>query len=305
MTKRADLSARFVVLQLPMSKIFLLSAIFLSCLALREVQAQCSDAGLCTIGGIHDLDRYTDGRVSIVYQFGKSPKEDSMTYHTIRISEQFEFIPGSVGKFILPLNLQDGPLGTVKGIGDLLLAYEQRVFNFNDRRMLLEVGVKIATALQNVDSLPQKYQSGLGTNDLLFNAEYRAKWYFLSVGYQQPFGRSTNYEQLKRGPDLALRLGYYNTFGKFNLTSELIAVKRFGTASIAYVPQPGETDPPEFVDVPNSDPFQLNASVESIYVANKAFQVSAGVAFPFLKREFNIDGLARSVTAKVGFHYTH
>lgn len=288
-----------------MSKIFLLSAIFLSCLALREVKAQCSDAGLCTIGGIHDLDRYTDGRVSIVYQFGKSPKEDSITYHTIRISEQYEFMPGSVGKFILPFNLQDGPLGTVKGIGDFMLAYEQRVFNFNDRKMLLELGVKIATALQNVDSLPQKYQSGLGTNDLLFNAEYRAKWYFLSVGYQQPFGRSTNYEQLKRGPDLAFRLGYYNTFGKFNLSGELIAVKRFGTASIAYVPQPGEADPPEFVDVPNSDPFQLNASVESIYVANKAFQVSAGVAFPFLKREFNIDGLARSVTAKVGFHYTH
>ena len=288
-----------------MNKIFLLLAIFLSCFALAEANAQCSDAGLCTMGGIHDLDKYSDSRVSVVYQFGKSPKEDSITYHTIRISEQYEFLPGSVAKFILPLNLQDGPLGTVKGIGDFILGYEHRLFTINDSKMLLEVGLKIATAIQNVDSLPQKYQSGLGTNDLLFNAEYREKWYFLSVGYQHPFGRSTNYEQLKRGPDIAIRLGYYNTIDKLNFTGELIAVKRFGTASIAYVPQPGETDPPEYVDVPNTDPFQLNASVESIYVANKAFQVSAGVAFPFLKRDFNIDGLARSVTAKVGFHYTH
>jgi hypothetical protein len=270
-----------------------------------EVFAQCSDAGLCTVGGIHDLEKYSDGRVSLVYQFGKSPKEDSITYHTIRITEQYEFLRGSVAKFILPFNMQYGQLGTVLGVGDLIIAYEQRMYELNDSKILLEIGAKIATALQNVDSLPQKYQSGLGTNDLLLNAEYRAKWYFLSIGYQQPFGRSTNYEQLKRGPDLAVRIGYYNTFDKFNLTGELIAVKRFGTASIVYVPQPGETQPPEYVDVPNSDPFQLNASVESIYVVNKVFQVSAGFAFPFFKRDFNIDGLARSITAKIGFHYSH
>lgn len=289
-----------------MKKLLLLASLATFILSPTRLLAQCSDAGLCTYGTVHDIDKSAHGRLGIVYQIGKSPKEDSITYHTLRISEQVEFLPGSVAKLILPLNIQDGPLGTVSGFGDVMIGYEYRIKDFYQNRMLLDVGFKIASALQNVDSLPQKYQSGLGTNDIFLNVEYRADAYFLSLGYQQPLSRSTNYEHLKRGPDLVSRAGYFTTFDKLVLSGELIAIKRFGTASISYVPKPGDSEPyPEYEDVPNSDPFQLNAAVEGTYKFSQSFEMTAGTAIPFLKREFNIDGLARSITAKVGIHFNH
>jgi hypothetical protein len=265
---------------------------------------QCSDAGICTLSGMKHLEKNEVGLVGLNYVSGKSPSTYSMTFHSIRFISEREFIENFEVKILIPFNVQSGPLGNVAGIGDLMLSLQLTLTNVYDASLVLEGGMKFATAKQNVDSLPQRYQSGLGTNDILLNATYSKGGFHVGVGIQQPLDRSSNYEQLKRGRDIAVRVGYEKTFDAFGLNVALVAVTGNGQ-SIKHVSSPPMPTTTPYEAVPNSDQFQVNLAVDAKYVLSERMSLTLGAALPFLKREVNIDGLSRSFTLSAGLYVTY
>lgn len=264
--------------------------------------SQCSDAGICTLSGMRHLEKHEQGLLGLNYNFGKSPKADSLTFNSIRFISEYEFIENNRVKLLIPFNFQKGPLGRVAGLGDFILSFEHIITDLNDRTFVVEAGMKFATAKQNVDSLPQRYQNGLGTNDLLLNATYSVKGVHIGLGLQHPFGRSANFEGLKRGTDLSLRMGYGKTYDAFGFDASIIAVKSFGLQSIA--DRQGAVFIP-YIDVPNSDQFQVNLAIDGKYSLSETVSVTVVAAIPFLKREINVDGLSRSFTLSAGIYVTY
>jgi hypothetical protein len=80
------------------------------------------------------------------------------------------------------------------------------------------MGAKLAAGEVNSSNLPQAYQSGLGTNDMLDGVTYTIDNYSAGAAVQIPFGRSGNAAtRLKRGSDLMLRFGYTHPLDQISI----------------------------------------------------------------------------------------
>jgi hypothetical protein len=275
-------------------RIFLLATCALFFLT-TQLNAQCSDAGICTIGsgGGHQ-----EHRVGARYLLGKSGKEDDLTFHTFEVEGRISLFENSGITLILPWSSISGPLGSTTGIGDLILLWDQRLIAESGGGLSAQLGAKLATGVSNGDNLPQAYQPGLGTNDVLLGASYETDPWVFAIGYQISRGRSDNaITRLKRGDDLLGRVGYKTALESVGLSLEMLAIKRLQLSSVR---DTSASDPETFVDVPESDQFQLNALASMQWAFAGRFNLRAFAAIPLLKREVNVDGLTRSVTLSIG-----
>ncbi len=102
---------------------FALLVIFMNSTILR---AQCSDAGACVIG--HRLQS-PKHQVGITYVFGKSGKNDDLTFHTTRLEGEFSLFDRSRLSVEIPYSSQSGTLGTVSGIGDPIIVWNQALYH--------------------------------------------------------------------------------------------------------------------------------------------------------------------------------
>lgn len=266
-----------------------------------ENYAQCSDAGICSIGG-HSMEKESKSifDISVAYKFGASGKDDDVQFHALQLNGSYNVFDNSSVQFALPFNIQSGPLGDVNGIGDLILSWKQKLFSDESSSFDASLGVKLATGDDNKDNLPQVYQSGLGANDILFAVNYSYDKFSVGAGYQLAGGRNENYYRLERGDDLILRAGYQLYFDQISIIPQILFIKRLAKSSILDTTTTQET----FVEVENSDQTQLNLLVLTNYQASNNFSLFFDFAVPFIKREVNVDGLTRAFSASLGVKFS-
>jgi hypothetical protein len=208
-----------------------------------------------------------------------------------------EITEGGSLSISIPLNSQSGPLGSVPGIGDLTVVWNQTLSSSQSWVFAIQAGAKIALADVNAENLPQAYQSGLGTNDVLLGLQAQVSDWNFAVAYQLSSGRSENAAtRLKRGDDLLLRGGYAVMVSDVRLAGEVLAIKRLQASNVIISAGPPET----FGDVPNSDQAQINLVARGSYPVSETLEAGILVALPMLKRDVNVDGLTRSLSLSAG-----
>ncbi len=277
---------------------FVISIILVSAGFHKSVNfAQCSDAGICQIGG-HSMEHETKYffDISASYKFGYSGKDDGVQFHAVQLNGNYNLFDNSFVQFSLPYNIQSGPLGDVNGIGDLILSWKQKIFSDDNSSFDVSLGVKLATGDDDQKNLPQVYQSALGANDILFALNYSYDKLNIGAGYQLAGKRNKNIFRLERGDDLLLRGAYSFRFEEFSITPQLLFIKRLAKSGILDTTTTQET----FVKAENSDQAQLNLLVLTNYQVSNNFSLFFDFAVPFIKREVNVDGLTRAFSASVG-----
>jgi hypothetical protein len=263
-----------------------------------KIIAQCSDAGVCSVG--HTMSDNNDNilNVNVGYKFGSSGKEDDVKYHSFQLGAIYNVFEKTSLQMSMPYNIQSGPLGDVNGIGDLLISVTHNFISDNNSSLSASIGAKFATGEDNADNLPMAYQSGLGSNDILFALNYTYQDIGFGVGYQLAGGRNNNVIKLERGDDLLVRAAYNLLLDKFTITPQLLFIKRLAKSSILDTTSMTSSD--SFIEVDNSDQAQLNLLTVVRYQIDKNYSLFADFAIPFIKREVNVDGLTRSYSASIG-----
>lgn len=262
-----------------------------------ETIAQCSDAGICQIGG-HSMgdDDEVLFSVSGFYKYGYSGKEDDVQFNSFQLNINYNMFSNSSIQLLLPYNFQSGPDGKVNGIGDLVFSLNQNLMMDENSSLNGSIGIKLATGEDNKDNLPQVYQSGLGTNDVLFALNYTFNKLSFGIGYQLSGGRNNNITRLEKGDDLLLRASYDLSFERFSITPQLLYVQPLAKSSILDTNSVGEA----FVEVDKSDQPQLNFLAVLRYKIADNLSLAGDFAVPFLSQETNVDGLKRVFSASVG-----
>ncbi|HRQ53081.1 MAG TPA: hypothetical protein PL018_02430 [Ignavibacteriaceae bacterium] len=238
--------------------------------------------------------------ISASYKFGSSGKDDEVKYHSFQLGAAYNVLEKTSFQLSIPYNIQSGPLGEVNGIGDLIFSATQNIYSDESSSLATSIGAKLATGDDNKKAnLPTAYQSGLGSNDVLLALNYSYNDIGLGIGYQLAGGRNKNtLTKLKRGDDLLLRASYNFSFDGFRIMPQLLFIKRFGESSILDTAYIGAME--TYIDVANSDQTQLNFLTTFQYQINNNYSLVADFAFPFLKREVNVDGLTRAFSVSVG-----
>jgi hypothetical protein len=246
------------------------------------------------------MSQKSETRFGINYTYGTSDKASGLTFNSLKLVGEVKIFYDVRLSFDLPYSIQSGSLGNVKGLGDLSFIIKYPLLNGRKSKLTIQGGMKLATANVNSGNLPQVYQSGLGTNDVLIGVNYVVNKLSFSVVYQVSRGRSENkIDKLMRGDDIMLRGGYSDSFGEFNYSAELIALKRLHLSSVA-----DPLNPNQFIDLPGSDQFQVDFMAKVSYPILSNFNVGSVFAIPFWKRKINIDGLTRSFTLSIGGFYS-
>ena len=281
------------------SLVSILSLIVFSSISLVNTYAQCSDGGVCSVGG-HSMGEEDNNQLKILvsYNFGSSGKDYDVKYHSFRVGAVYNVLEITSVQLSLPYNVQSGPLGDVSGIGDLILSVNQNLFRNDNSSFDASVGAKLATGDDNKDNIPMAYQSGLGSNDLIFAINYSYDQLGFGVGYQLAGERNENPIKLKRGDDLLIRASYNFLLDKFTITPQLLFIKRLGKSNIVNLLAAGPTE--SYMDVEKSDQTQVNLLTQLQYQINNNYSLFADFAIPFIKREVNVDGLTRSFSASFG-----
>jgi hypothetical protein len=281
-----------------MRKLFVVSVILVSAGFYQfENFAQCSDAGICQLG-----THLTEGEkelfsISAAYKYGYSGKEDDIKFHSFVLDGSYNLLETSSIQVLIPYNIQSGPAGSVSGIGDLIVSWNQQLFSDEYSSFSASLGAKLATGDDNKDNLPQLYQSGLGTNDILFGLSYTYDKISVGAGYQLAGGRNDNILRLERGDDLLLRASYQLSFDKLSIVPQLLFIQRLAKSSILDTASMNEE---KFVEVYKSDQSQLNFLAKLEYEIGENISLVGDFAIPFIKREVNVDGLTRAYSASVG-----
>jgi hypothetical protein len=265
---------------------------------LSESFAQCSDAGICQIGG-HSMESEEEILFSIsgFYKYGYSGKEDDVQFNSLQLNVNYNLFSTNSIQLLVPYNIQSGPAGSVNGIGDLILSLNQNLLTDESSSLDASLGIKMATGDDNKDNLPQVYQSGLGMSDVLFALKYTYNKLSIGAGYQLSGARNNNITRLEKGDDLLLRASYQLAFDQITITPQFLFIQRLAKSSVL---DTTSTDEEKFVEVDNSDQAQLNFLTVLEYKIADNLSFVGDFAIPFIKREVNVDGLTRAFSASVG-----
>ncbi|MDZ7764782.1 MAG: hypothetical protein U5K00_10180 [Melioribacteraceae bacterium] len=268
--------------------------------------SQCSDGGVCSIGGHIEKETTTPFELSFGYSYGYSGKDDDISYSSFKLGGTYNFYENASLHFTIPFNIQSGPLYDTHGIGDLIFNLRYR-FELDRSRLSVSAGVRLATASENKYYVTQPYKSGLGTNDILFGVDYSFNNFNVGAGYQIAGKRGEDTEDLlvvERGDDLLLRAGYFFELEQLSINPQLLFIKRLSESSVLVPISPDAIGVPYYIEVPGSDQSQLNLLVNTTYNVNENYSHFVEAAIPFLEREVNVDGLKRTFTISTGLSFS-
>jgi hypothetical protein len=185
----------------------------------------------------------------------------------------------------------------------LIIGWSQKLLYRETSNLTASIGLKLATGDENKEPLlPQVYQPGLGSNDLIFTIDYNYESFSFGAAFQLAGGRNDKEGiRLKRGNDLLMRTSYKFPFHNFIILPQLLLIKRISKSSILELNSANEN----FIEIDKSDQMQLNGVIEIQYPLNENYSLFIEAAVPFLKREVNIDGLTRAYTVSFGVRLSH
>jgi hypothetical protein len=269
--------------------------------------SQCSDAGVCIIGkNINSIKIKKQNYVSFNANYGSSGKQsdingllNDISVISITLDANFALFNDFNINASIPYKFINGPLGENNGIGDIQLIFSKKI-KIKKLDFSFYLGGIISTGRVNTkDSLPQRYMTGLGTNDIIAGAIYTGKNYLFGAGYQKSFGRSSNYiTRLKRGDDVFFRAGFFEQFNKIFIKAEILTIIRINRSNVLI-----SSNPESFTEIYNSNETQVNLLASLNYSVTDNTDISINSALPFLKRDYNFDGLKRKFSLGVGVIY--
>ncbi len=289
-----------------------ISAIFLFCFSLLNVMSQgCSDAGMCTVNGLDpgfgEKQNKSIVKVSTIFGLG----EQNVFHADLEVSAEYGTFKNQYLQIRMPFRTTIGNLGTVSGLGDMVVSLKQDIKNWENGKLVAVAGVKLPVndANKNLDGnpLPMAYQTSLGTYDIIIGAGGNYKTWYFSFGYQHSFGNNlneflhsdlnpqyfNNYQEsfhLVRADDIMLRVEKQFTFKKSKLMVGALPIYHLGNDKI----RNGE-------EVPNSYGLTFNMNAKLDMAINDYWNITYTLAAPVIDKENRPDGLTRSFVAVVSF----
>lgn len=271
----------------------------------------CSDAGMCTVAGLSsgfdDDTKSNIVRLSSIFGLG----EQNVFHAELELSAEYSTFKNQSIQVKIPYRTTIGNLGTVSGLGDMVISLNQKLVTFENGWLSAVAGIKIPTndanKSLNGNPLPMAYQTSLGTYDMIIGlGGYYKKWHF-SAGYQHSFGRNenkflhrddnpeyfNNYQEsyhLKRADDIILRVER-----QFKLKKSTLAV---GALPIYHL---ANDEIKEGEEVPNSSGLTFNLNTKLDIAMKNDWKVNFMLAAPIIDKENRPDGLTRSFVAVVSF----
>lgn len=286
----------------------------------------CSDAGFCTAGSIKPSSQNDSIKNSLGVTFSYAKGERGTTILTPQFEPQFKVSDRSMVQIKIPFIFIKGSIGSINGIGDVMLSYNYKLDSVLGNLVMLTIGTRIATGTSSYKNdsipMPMPYQVSLGTTDLILGARMELKKGFsLSIAYQQPLvNRNQNgfdsaaYKNLmkskglkadenyfissylERKGDLLLRIDKLFTFKKGVISIGLLPIYHLGNDK-------ARINKATTITVENSKGLTLNANVGMYYKLNKKLELSAIAAAPLIVRQGRPDGLTRSFIFLPGLRY--
>lgn len=288
----------------------------------------CSDAGVCTAGGLGpNAKRDTSGiRITLGYSYGIG--EQAVGIQALMLQSDIQITKKAVLQLKLPLVSAVGNLGTNSGLGDVI-ATVSASFRYKGMKISPFVGARIATGKADATvqvagnplPLPMPYQTSLGTNDVLLGAGIKKKNWSLGLGYQHPLnGNSNGFDtslwqgkaeaknyfssrNLVRKPDVILRIEKSYRLGKITFTPGLLGIykvaEEFKSVWISGVVGPILVSEP----IAGSKGLTINGMLHVGYPLNVKTSIAANIATPFKVRENRPDGLTRAFVFGLSYSY--
>lgn len=280
-----------------------------------DIYAQgCSDAGLCTAGGMKHTQNENEKTFTANFQYGKG--EQNVNISSIQLEYRQLIKNKWAFQIKLPFVFTSGNLGNTSALGDLSLVGSYKPQSDKSWQSEFNVGFKLPTGRTDLLknqltglTAPMPYQSGLGTFDVLLGASIaHKKGWFFATGVQLPLIQNNNnvfdtsigsftQEQrayfsstkLIRRPDIVARLE--KTFSyKEKLRFQLGFIPIYHLGNDSYTEFSGNR---EKITLTGSEGLTLNMSSGVTYKLKDNLQVSIRYSQPFIVRKVRPDGLTR------------
>lgn len=274
----------------------------------------CSDAGICSIGGINEtysIENKNQLEVTSVFGAGES----DVTYISPFISYTRNFNKQWSSAVKITSSFAQGSFGQRGSISDAFLATSYKTNQKKDIRWVYTAAVKIpfnrANLKINEHSLPMAYQSSLGTFDFIGSINFGYKKWDFNAAFQVPVVNinansyfdeysatddfpSTNL--FERKPDALLRGTYTITTPnkKFSFRPNLLFIYHLGEDTFENIYGVRES-------IAGSDGLTVNGNLISAYHFKKS-SIELSLATPFVVREVRPDGLTRAFTAAISYN---
>ena len=297
-----------------MKKIFLFTAFTISCISYSQ---GCSDAGICSIGnGFEKNHEDYKNQVEVATIFGAG--ESDVTYfspyvsYTRKINEKLSLSSK------VTFSSANGSFGTRADFGD---AYLIGNYTFEEKKArqwsaLLGWKLPFTTSNRKINgySLPEDYQSSLGTFDLFLgtNLKYQ-KWDFTATVQIPVFNINKNSffkeysgtddfpstNLFERKSDVLLRATYTLTTPnkKFVFKPNVLFIYHLGEDSFENIYGVRE-------NITGSDGLTINGNLISSYSINTRNSVELSLATPFVVRDVRPDGLTRKYVMGLNYKYS-
>ncbi len=276
----------------------------------------CSDAGFCTVNGLHPQEEMTqeDGpknQLKVGSFYGSADYSINVYGAYLEFRRQLN---AAWGLSVKATSLgQNGNGISTFGLGDLFL---NGTYQANGQ-LSFTLGAKIpfnrSDRSENGSHLPMDYQSSLGTYDLILGAAYQFAGWQISAGWQQPLIQNNNLFRpgfhpfnsdlsafqntygFQRAGDVLLRISYPLTLNpKLSLTPSLLPI--YHLQNDRYQNFRGQ----EF-EIEGSQGLTLNVNFYLAYSLSNSSALQLNAGFPLLVREARPDGLTRSFIANLEY----
>jgi len=274
----------------------------------------CSDAGICSIDFSGESSKTV---LSIQQSFGLHDTDGTSIFKTslsgkINAFGMFAFVE-------LPFYYTQGKLGSLSGVGDIMLSFGIPYHDF-----IFNLGFKIPTndanKLDGKNPLPMAYQTSQATTDLLLVINYKYKSYKFSSGYQHILSNNNNNEyfnlnegntyssiNIRRGNDIFLsakrefafeKIGYLLGFNTIYRLQKSIVVSPNILNSHPFIEEP------EKYKVSDSQGLTLNLIGSINYQIDNKNIIVLDLGLPLNFRKDIRDGLKRVFEANLKFNYS-
>ncbi|WP_027000385.1 hypothetical protein [Eisenibacter elegans] len=289
----------------------------------------CSDAGFCTMGAL---------------QPDQAPEQASLKLRELRILHSVSItvsgalvqssnidIQWTLGQHwqlqtkLTPYQQTVSEYFQTQGLADAFLTLTRQVVQSNQGQLLMSVGAKIplnraTLTAPNGQVLPMRYQSSLGTYDVVAGASWLSRRWLVAVGYQQPLStpaiayrreallaagispeaaayivRYPETVDYQRGSDVMLRIERNFRSARWNGHLGLLNIYRLQ-------PDRSRQASGELLPIVGTDGLVVNLLVGTGYQFSTRSGINFLIARQLYTRDRRADGLDRLWLANVGWY---
>jgi hypothetical protein len=297
-----------------MKKIILFIALIFTILTYSQ---GCSDAGICSIGHGFDEDQGSlKNQIEVAAIFGVG--ESDVKYFSPYISYSIKFNEKLALSSRLTFSNASGSFGTRAAFGDAFFAGNYNFKEKNNKQWSTLLGWKLPFTRSNLKindySLPEDYQSSLGTFDLFLGTGFKYyKWDFTATiqipvfninknSYFKEYSGTDDFTStnlFERKSDVLLRASYTLTAfnKKITFKPNILFIYHLGVDSFENIYGIRE-------NIIGSDGLTINGNLITSYMINKQNSIELSLATPFVVRDVRPDGLTRKYVAALLYKYS-